>query len=97
MPATQIITFTDEEATKVIQPYDDTFMLTLQIANHNVYHILIDTESLVNVLFCLAFNHIRLPLIVLKLANTLFYGFVGCSIQPFNRVELLVTVGSQPT
>lgn len=87
----QAITFTDEEATKVIQQHDDAFMLTLQIVNHNVHRVLIDIRSLVDIPFYLAFNQMELPPIVLKLTNTPLYMFAGCNVQPFKEVDFLIT------
>lgn len=56
MLAIQIITSTDEEATKVIQPHNEILVLTLQIVNHNVHRVLINNESSMDVLFYLAYN-----------------------------------------
>lgn len=97
MPATQTITFIDEKVTKVIQPHDDVVMLNLQIANHNVHQVLIDTRSSVDVLFCLAYSQMELLSMVLKPPNTLLYKFASCKVQPFRGVKLLITTSSHPT
>lgn len=70
MLVAQIITFTNEEVTKVNQLHDDILILTLQIANHNIHWVLIDTESSVDVLFLLAYNQMELLPTVLKPTNT---------------------------
>lgn len=41
-------------------------MVTLQIANHNVYIVLIDTKSLVDVLFCSAYDQVEVANKVIK-------------------------------
>lgn len=51
MSAAQAITFINEEATKVVQPHDNVLMVALQITNHNVHQVLIDTKSSMDVLF----------------------------------------------
>lgn len=91
------ITFISEKAARVIQPHNDYLMITLQIANYNIYRVLIDTRSLVEVLFYSAYDHMGLSSTVFKLANASFYNFSSHSIQPCGEVKLLVMVGSHPT
>lgn len=53
-------------------------MVILQIANHNVHQVLVDTESLVDVLFHSAYELIRLLLTIFKL------------VAPFFMVSLII-------
>lgn len=69
-------------------------MVTLQITNHNVHRVLINTRSSVDMLFCLAYNQMRLPPTLLKLTDTPLYGFVGHSVQLYGKVKLLFMAGS---
>lgn len=92
----QASTFIKEEAIKIIQSYDDALMLTLQIANHNVYWLLIDNESLMDIFFHSAYNQMRLPPEVFKPTNTPLHEFTGCNVQPFGGIKLFVIAGSHP-
>lgn len=71
-------------------------MMTLQIINHNVHKVLIDTESSMNVLFRSAYDQMGLPPTILKPVDTPLYGFFSHGIQPHGRMEFPVTVGSHP-
>lgn len=52
--------------------------------------------SLVDVLFCSAYEQMGLPPTVLKLVDTSLYGFSSHSIQPYGGVELFMTARSHP-
>lgn len=69
-------------------------MVTLHIVNHNVHRVLVNTGSSVDVLFCSAYDQMGLPLTILKLVDTPFYGFSSHNVRPHRGVELLVTAGS---
>lgn len=66
-------------------------MVTLQIANHNIHQVLVDTKSLVEVLFHLTYNHMGLLPTIVKQVDTLFYSFSGHCIRPSGEVKLFIT------
>ncbi|XP_038716632.1 uncharacterized protein LOC120009963 [Tripterygium wilfordii] len=47
----QVINFTDDEITRLLNPHDDALVITLQIANCEVKRIMIDDDSSANLLF----------------------------------------------
>ena len=53
--ANTVITFTDDEARRLIHPHTDALVVTLSVANGKVFHILIDTGSSADILFASAF------------------------------------------
>ena len=53
---TQPIVFTNEDFQGFVFPHDDALMVTLLISNYNVHKVLIDTGSLVDILFMGAFK-----------------------------------------
>lgn len=55
---------------------------------------MIDTGSLVDVLFCLAYDQMGLLPAVLKSIDAPLYGLLGHSIQPSRSVEILLMIGS---
>lgn len=65
--------------------------MTLQITNYNVHRVLVDIGSSVDMLFRFAYNQMGLPPIVIKLVDTLLYGFSSHCVQPHGVVELPVT------
>ncbi|XP_038701868.1 uncharacterized protein LOC119998599 [Tripterygium wilfordii] len=56
----QVISFTDDEMTKLLNPHDDALVITLQIANCEVKRIMIDDGSSVNLLFMSTLQAMRL-------------------------------------
>lgn len=64
----------------MVQLHDDALVLTLQTANHNVHRILVDSEGLVDMLFCPTYNSVGLPPGAFKPTNSPLYGFLGCII-----------------
>ena len=52
----KIMSFTDDEARRLIHPHTDAFMVTFNIANGKVFRILIDTGSSTDILFTSAFR-----------------------------------------
>lgn len=59
--------------------------------------MLIDSGSSVDVLCRSTYNHMGLPLKVLKPTNTSLYGYTSCSTQPLSRVKLSITANNHPT
>ena len=51
-----VISFMDDEARRLIQPYTDALVVTLSAANEKVFCILIDTGSSTDILFASAFR-----------------------------------------
>lgn len=58
--ASPMISFINEEVRKVCQPHDDTLMVTMRIANHNMHWILIKIESSVDVMLQATYDQIEL-------------------------------------
>ena len=90
------ITFTEEEAAKVMQPHDDALVVTLKIANHTIHRVLVDSGSSVDVIFKSAYDQMGIAQGKLKSAPTPLYGFAGDKVQPDGSIELPVTAGSSP-
>ena len=51
-----VISFTNDEARRLIHPYTDALVVTLSVTNGKVFRILIDIGSLVNIFFVSAFH-----------------------------------------
>ena len=55
------ITFTEEDAQRIQFPHNDMIVVILNIADYDVYRILIKNESSTNILFYDAFSKISIP------------------------------------
>lgn len=73
--ASRTITFINEEVIEIIQLHDDALVVTLQIANHNIHQVLIDTESSMDVLLRFTYEQMGLLSAILKLVDTPLYRF----------------------
>ena len=54
-----VISFTDDEARRLIHPHTDALVVTLSVANGKVFLILIDTGSSTDILFASAFSQMN--------------------------------------
>ena len=50
-----ILSFSEEDARRVVMPYDDALVVTMTMANHTIHRILVDNESSANILYWPAF------------------------------------------
>ena len=79
--STKII-FTEEDVYNTVQPHDDPMVITVQIANCLVHHVLIDTGSSVDILFKGAHEQLNLKNSCYNSCTSLLYGFTGDSVMP---------------
>jgi hypothetical protein len=57
---TLVIGFLDEDYAGVSIPHTDALVVTLAIANHKIHRIQVDNGSSANILYQLAFEHIKI-------------------------------------
>ena len=72
-----VISFTNDEARRLIHPYTDALVVTLSVANGKVFRILIDTGSLADILFVSAFCQMNVGGEKTRWIKTPLYGFGG--------------------
>ena len=90
------ITFTDEDAERIHHPQDDAIVITLLITDYTTKRVLVDNGSSADILYYLAFQHIRLGQDKLRPMNSLLVGFGGMKVQPVGTISLSVIVGAYP-
>ena len=56
----QAITFTVEDAKRIHHPHDDAIVITVLIADYTTRRVLVDNESLADILYYPAFQQMRL-------------------------------------
>ncbi|XP_020412207.1 uncharacterized protein LOC109947128 [Prunus persica] len=71
------LTFSDEEERGVILPHEDPLIIRADISNFDVGHILVDTGSLVSVMFANAFKELQVPTYLLDRSITPLVSFSG--------------------
>ncbi|XP_024024960.1 uncharacterized protein LOC112092617 [Morus notabilis] len=91
------ITFTEEEARKLLHPHNDAIVVSLQVANSLVHRILIDNGSLADILFKDALTKINLGGAKLTPVNTPLQGFTGACIHTEGMITLPVIMGEGNT
>ncbi|XP_062085409.1 uncharacterized protein LOC133791501 [Humulus lupulus] len=88
----QVITFSEDDAQRVHFPLHESLVIESQISNKMVARILVDNESLVNILFKLAFEKIGMTTTNLSLCASTLYGFLGEALIPMGQIKLHVTL-----
>ena len=92
-----VISFTNDEARRLIQPHTDALVVTLNIANEKVSHILIDTISSEDILFAFAFRQMNVGGTTTRPIKTPLYEFNGERVYAEGAIQLPVTFGQRPT
>ena len=92
----QAIIFTDEDALRIHHPYDDAIVITLLITDYSTRRVLVDNESLADILYYPAFQQMNLGREQLRPVHSPLVGFGGMKVQPVGTISLPVVVGAYP-
>ena len=90
------ISFTEDEARKVIHPNTNPLVIKLKIANSKVLRVLIDTCSSTDILFEGALRRLRIDGAQTVHVKTALYGFVGGCVYTKGMITLSTTFGDAP-
>jgi hypothetical protein len=90
------ITFTEEDARKVVHPHDDALVVTLEIAGYSTIHVLIDNGSSADIIYLTAFQQMRIGKDQLRPIETPLVGFAGTSVYPLGIISLQIIAGTYP-
>ena len=91
-----VIYFMDDEARRLIHPHTDALVVTLNVANGKVFHILIDTESFTDILFASVFHQMNVGGTTTRPIKTPLYGFGRERVYAEGAIQLPVTFGQRP-
>ncbi|GAV59229.1 hypothetical protein CFOL_v3_02760 [Cephalotus follicularis] len=91
-----IFSFSDDVLNDIRTPNNDPLVVNVNISNHFVGRVLVDNESLTNMLSYETFNKMNIPLEELKLIQSPLVGFTGNVLNPKGVISFLVTVGEKP-
>ena len=86
------ITFTDDEADRLLHPHNDALIGEIRVADNVVCRVLINNGSSADNMFMDAFSRLRIGGAVL----TPLYGFAEECVQAAGTVRLPVTIGDGP-
>ena len=70
--------------------------MSLTVAKYDVHRILVDNESLADILFYDAFVRMKISRARLQRVNAPLVGFIGSSVQVEGAINLPVTTGTEP-
>ena len=90
------ISFTKEDARRLHHPHDNTLVISLSIADFNTQRVLIGNGSSADILYYLAFQHMRIDKECLLPMNTLLVGFDGTKVFLVGAITLLVIIRVYP-
>jgi hypothetical protein len=90
------ITFTEEDARKVIHPHDDALVVTLEIAGYSTRRVLINNGSSTDIIYLTAFQQIRIGKDQLRPIETPLVGFAGTSVYPLVVISLQIIADTYP-
>jgi ribonuclease HI len=90
------ITFTEEDARKVVHPHDDALVVTLEIAGYSTRRVLIDNGSSADIIYLTAFQQMRIGKDQLRPIETPLVGFAGTSVYPLGIIALQIIAGTYP-
>ena len=91
-----VISFTNDEARRLIHPHTNALVVTLSVTNGKVFCILIDTGSLADILFASAFRQMIVGGAKTRPIKTPLYGFSGERVYAEGVIQLPVTFGVHP-
>ena len=77
-------------------PYQDTLVITTEVANSLVHRLLVDSRSAVNVIYWDAYQKIGLRRADLTPMTSSSFGFPGVSVIPKGTIKLAITLGEPP-
>jgi hypothetical protein len=88
---TLVIGFLDDDYARVSLPQTDALVVTLAIANHKIYQILLDNGSSADILYQSAFKHMKIDQEKISPARYPLLSFLGEQVLPVDSIELPVT------
>lgn len=92
----EAITLSNDELYEGPLPHQDALVIKMDINNAIVHYILVDTGSLVNVMYYDAFTKLELPRSQLKEVQTPLSRFIEDSVETKGFVVLLVEIAMSP-
>ena len=90
------ITFSDSNMEGYQQPHDDPLVIRVVVANKTIHRVLVDNESLVDIIFTSAFDKMGIRREKLEPVSAHLRGFSGERVLPLGSIQLVLTLGDPP-
>jgi hypothetical protein len=90
------LSFSKEDEVGISMPYNDALVVTLMVANHGIHRILVNNESLANILYWPIFKQINIDWERIKPFRSSLVGFSREKVQPMRLISIPVTAGTVP-
>ena len=91
-----IIGFSEEDARRLHHPHDDALVVSVRVEHYNVHRMLVDNDSLADILYYPAFQQMGIDRARLIPTTAPLVGFRGTRVLPLGAITLSVTVGDYP-
>lgn len=89
------VIFTDEDVQGMVQPHDDALVVMMEIVGKDVFKILVDTKSSVDIIFKHVLERLNTRGSNMEEALASLVGFSGRSVWPANIISLPVFVSNE--
>ena len=90
------IEFSEDDARRLHHPHEDALMVSLQIGDYNIHHVLVDNGSSANILYYPAFQQMKIDKERLIPTNAPFVGSGGTRVFPLGAITLAVRASDYP-
>ena len=90
----QDMSFNEEDARGVKQPYNDPLVITLTIEGINTKRILVNNDSSIDIIYLPTFQQLKLDPGKLRLFDSPLINFSGDRVYPKGIVTLTITMGT---
>ena len=87
-----ILGFSDEDKIGIIQPHDDTLVVTLRIEGYDVKRILVDQGSTVEIMYLDLYKGLNLRSDDLMAYNSPLVSFEGKTVIPKRQIRLPIQI-----
>ena len=77
-------------------PHDDPLVVKAFVAKKTAHRVLVDNESLTDIIFALAFDKMGVGKEKLQLVNAHLRGFSGKKVLPLGLIQLVLILGDPP-
>ena len=91
-----IIGFSEEDARRFHHPHDDALVISIRIEDYNMHRVLVDNESLADILYYPTFQQMGISRERLIPTNIPFVSFGGTRVLPLGAITLSIVVGDYP-
>jgi len=93
---TKDIIFNEDDQEGRQYPHTDPMVISAWFGPTEVFRVLIDSRSSVNILFKHTFNKMKLSMKDVTLCNKPLHGFTGDAKMPLGQLDLFIKLGSHP-